>query len=259
MIVLYLRLVYNHLSCWDSLCFLWTHSVTHTSPNRGVQCNNSSLCGGTHASPNTAFLNVLYTCTTMYTVMWFMWFLGHLQHKYTMLNSLLCFCTPSIAQGQHRLCTVQAFRLWAVTRANRELEHFLIPKSQTVDYLSLNRFRCFRGDYVVQFLDVLFHKRIPSFTERLHNCCSYWLRIFCICVLIIVLRFCVQGETAFIVLFVIHCVLRDCYSSVLCFIVFECCWSAWCGWAPSSPGDWSKCGALYDQIILALCSTVLVV
>ena len=93
--------------------------------------------------------------------------------------------------GLHGLCTVQAFRLWAVTGANMELEHFLIPKSQTVDYLSLNRFRCFRGDYVVQFLDVLFHKRIPSFTERLHNCCSYWLRIFCICVLIIVLRFCV--------------------------------------------------------------------
>ena len=156
MIVLYLRLVYNHLSCWGSLCFLWTHSVTHTYITKQAYNAITVPCGGTHASPNTAFLNVLYTHTTLYTVKCFLRFLGHLQYKYTLWNSLLCFCTPSIAWRLHRLCTVQAFRLWAVRGANMELEHFLIPKSQTVDYLSPNRFPYFRGDYVVQFLDVLF-------------------------------------------------------------------------------------------------------
>ena len=159
MIVLYLRLVYNHLSCWDSLCFLWTHSATHTyrqTPAYNAITVPQFLCG-THASPNTAFLNVLYNVQPHYNVLCETFWSLAIQVYCVELSLVFLHSFYYLGLGLHGLCTVQAFRLWAVTGANMELEHFLIPKSQTVDYLSLNRFRCFRGDYVVQFLDVLFH------------------------------------------------------------------------------------------------------
>ena len=156
MIVLYLRLVYNHLSCWDSLCFLWTHSATHTYRQTPAY-NAITVPVWDPRITKHCLSECIVQCTSHYNVLCETFWSLAIQVYCVELSLVFLHSFYYLGLGLHGLCTVQAFRLWAVTGANMELEHFLIPKSQTVDYLSLNRFRCFRGDYVVQFLDVPFH------------------------------------------------------------------------------------------------------
>ena len=198
----------------------------HVSPNTGVQCHNSSLCG-THVSPNTAFLNVLYN--VHHTTMCFVKLFGHLQYKYTVWSCLLCSLLL-LARSVH-CASIQAV---GCDRGKHGIGAFSHSQISNCWLFVSEQISVFSGGLCCP---------IPWCPFSQKN--SFFYRTFTQLLQLLVENF-LHLCSAFIVLFVIHCVLRDCYSSVLCFIVFECCWSAWCGWAPSSPGDWSKCGALYD-------------